>query len=97
MRSLYYRLVFSLLSEVFSGNMLIIVLDWTSLNYTFATLCTCVICYSISLLKALEVLDISENNLSEGFHDDLFTPLQSLRELDMAMCSLKALPNRCVL
>jgi len=55
------------------------------------------LCYSISSLKNLEVLDISENNLSEGLPDNIFTSLLSLRELNMCYCKLSTLPNRCVL
>jgi len=54
-------------------------------------------CYSISLLKDLEILNISWNELSEGLPDNIFTSLQSLRELNMEMCNLVALPNRCLL
>jgi len=55
------------------------------------------LCYSISSLKNLEVLDISVNNLSEGLPDNMFTSLLSLRELNMRYCRLPTLPNRCVL
>jgi len=51
---------------------------------------------SISSLKDLEVLNISENNLSEGLPDNIFTSLSSLRELNMSYCKLSALPYRCV-
>jgi len=55
------------------------------------------LCYSISSLKNLEVLNISENKLSKGQLDNIFTSLLSLRELDMWNCKLSTLPNRCVL
>jgi len=55
------------------------------------------LCYSISSLKSLEVLDISYNNLSEGLPDNIFTSLLSLRKLNMSHCKLSTLPNRCVL
>jgi len=55
------------------------------------------LCYSICSLRSLEVLDISENNLSESLPDDIFASLLSLRELDMRGCKLVTLPNRCVL
>jgi len=45
----------------------------------------------------LEVLNISENNLSEGLPDNIFTSLLSLRELEISHCKLSTLPNRCVL
>jgi len=54
------------------------------------------LCYSISSLKNLEVLNISDNNLSEGLPDNIFTSLLSLRELNMRDCKLSTLPNRCV-
>jgi len=54
------------------------------------------LCYSMSSLKNLEVLNIS-NNLSEGLPDNIFTSLLSLRELYMKDGVLSTLPNRCVL
>jgi len=67
--------------------------------YVWATECfyTCMLCYSISSLENLEVLDISKSNLSEGLPDNIFTSLQSLRELNMGDCELSTLPSRCVL
>jgi len=55
------------------------------------------LCYSISSLKNLEVLDISDDKLSKGVPDNIFTSLLSLRELYMRNCKLPTLPNRCVL
>jgi len=55
------------------------------------------LCYSISSLKNLEVLNISRNNLSKGLPDNIFTSFLSLRELYMRLCRLSTLPNRCVL
>jgi len=55
------------------------------------------LCYSISSLKNLEVLNMSKNKLSEGLPDNIFTSLLSLKELDMEICKLSTLPNRCVL
>jgi len=57
----------------------------------------CVLCYSISSLENLEVLNISYNNLSEGLPDNIFTSLLSLRELNMKKCKLSTLPDRRVL
>jgi len=54
------------------------------------------LCYSISSLKNLEVLDIVDN-LYESLPDNIFTSLLSLRELNMKYCELSTLPNRCVL
>jgi len=67
--------------------------------YVWATECfyTCMLCYSISSLKNLEVLNISHSNLSEDLLDNIFTSLLSLRELYMKYCKLSTLPNRCVL
>jgi len=67
--------------------------------YVWATECfhTCMLCYSISSLKNLEVLSISRNKLSEGLPDNIFTSLLSLRELNMEKCKLSTLPNMCVL
>jgi len=53
--------------------------------------------YSISSLKNLEVLDISENDLCWEPLDNIFTSMLSLKELDMGNCKLLNLPNRCVL
>jgi len=55
------------------------------------------LCHSIRLLENLEVLNISENNLSEGLPDNIFTSLLSLRELNMWNCRLTTLPSRFVL
>jgi len=57
----------------------------------------CKLHYSISLLKNLEVLDISDIKLPEGLPDDTFTSLVSLKELGMRECELVTLPSRCVL
>jgi len=52
--------------------------------------------YSISLLRNLEVLDISENDFSGGLPDDILSSLHSLSELFMQECKLKILPIRYV-
>jgi len=54
-------------------------------------------CYSIYLLKNLQVLDMSGSNLSEGLPDDIFTSLSSLRELNIESCKLRTLPSRCAM
>jgi len=51
--------------------------------------------YSMSNLKNLETLNMSENNFSEGL-PDVFTSITSLRKLDMLNCKLRALPERLV-
>jgi len=53
--------------------------------------------YSISRLKNLQILDISHNYLFDKLPDDMFTSLQSLRELDISWCRLSTLPKRYVL
>jgi len=53
--------------------------------------------YSISELRNLEILNVSGNELSDKLPDDMFTSLQSLRELDISNCGLRALPKRYVL
>jgi len=40
---------------------------------------------------------MSGNNLSAKLPDDMFTSLQSLRELDISGCKLRTLPKRYVL
>jgi len=55
------------------------------------------LCYSISQLVNLQILDMSWNKLSDNLPDDMFTFLQSLRELDISNCELSTLPKRCVL
>jgi len=39
---------------------------------------------------------MSYNNLSDNLPDDMFTSLQSLRELEISRCGLTTLPNRYV-
>jgi len=56
-----------------------------------------VIYYSISELRNLEILNMSDNNLSDKLPDDMFTSLQSLRKLNIGRCELTTLPNRYVL
>jgi len=40
---------------------------------------------------------ISDNNLSEGLPDNIFTDLLSLTDLFLDECGLVTLPSRCVL
>jgi len=40
---------------------------------------------------------MSYNKLSDKLPDDMFTSLQSLRELDISRCRLTTLPKRYVL
>jgi len=47
---------------------------------------TLILCYSISSLKNLEVLNISDNELPEGLPNNIFTSLLSLRKLNMYQC-----------
>jgi len=49
--------------------------------------------YSMSNLKNLEILNMSENNFSRGL-PDVFTSMTSLRELNAYNCELPALPKR---
>jgi len=51
----------------------------------------------MSQLKNLQVLNMSKNFLSDNLPDDLFTSLQSLRELNISDYGLSALPKRYVL
>jgi len=37
---------------------------------------------------------MSGNKLSDNLPDDIFTSLQSLKELDISYCELSTLPNR---
>jgi len=73
-----------------------VIYNYVMLYFT-ESIYTSMLCYSISSLKNLEVLNISQNNLSEGLLDNIFTSLLSLRKLDMSNCELSTLPNRCVL
>jgi len=50
--------------------------------------------YSISELRNLEILNMAGNWLPDNLLDDMFTSLQSLRELDISNCGLTTLPNR---
>jgi len=51
----------------------------------------------MSQLTNLQVLNMSENSLSNKLPDDMFTSLQSLRELDISDCGLTTLPKRYLL
>jgi len=53
--------------------------------------------YSISQLRNLQVLNMSESLLSDNIPDDMFTSLQSLRELDISSCRISTLPKKYVL
>jgi len=61
---------------------------------------TCVILYlyySIFQLRNLQILNLSRNSLFYNIPDDMFTLVQSLRELDISMCVLSTLPKRYAL
>jgi len=53
--------------------------------------------YSISELTNLQILNMSENLLFYNLPDDMFTSLQSLRELDISDCGLTTLPKKYLL
>jgi len=55
------------------------------------------LCYSMSALKELKVLNISKNNLRGNLPENIFTSLLSLGVLNMEDCLLSNLPNRCVI
>jgi len=48
-------------------------------------------------MRNLKILNISHNKLSDNLLDDMFTSLQSVRELDISNCELSTLPKRYVL
>jgi len=58
---------------------------------------TSLLYYSIFELRDLEILNMPYNKLFHNLPDDMFTSLQSLRELDISGCELTTLPNRYVL
>ena len=58
-------------------------------------LCTFVIYYSLCLLKHLQVLDLSDNDFSDGL-PSVVGEITTLTTLDLFDCKLKDLPQRYV-